>query len=251
MPLLADKVAIVTGAASGIGRATAELFAREGARVLIADLDETGGANTAAAITEAGGEAIVLRTDVTRAADNAAMVAAAVARWGKLDIGVNNAGTTGGFTNVETMTEDEWDQVMAINAKSVFLAMKYEIPALRQSGGGAIVNTSSASTHRTQPGMASYIASKHAVNGLTLSAAKDFAHDGIRVNALLPGVTWTPMMAKGMEGNNMPEAEWKNLMPMGRLGEAHEQAGAVLWLCSPLSSYVTGVVLRADGGAGV
>lgn len=249
--LFENKVAIVTGGASGIGRATALRFAEEGAAVLIADLDVTQGADVVSTITSAGGTASFLCVDVTKAADNEAMVAAALDRYGRLDLAFNNAGTTGRFTTVVDCTEDEWDSVMDINAKSIFLAMKYEIPAMRRTGGGAIVNTSSASAHRTQKGMASYVASKHAVIGLSKSAAADFAADNIRVSALLPGVTWTPMMARGVEGTGMPRSEWDKLMPMGRMGEAEEQADAVIWLCSQRSSYVTGISLLVDGGAGV
>lgn len=247
--LMQDKVAIVTGGASGIGRACAVLLAQHGAKVLVADIDTAGGDETVSLISQSGGEAAFQRTDVVSDADNAAMVAAAISRWGKLDVAVNNAGMTGSFSSVEQTSESDWDRVMAVNAKSVFLAMKHEIPAMRKAGGGSIVNTSSGSTRRTQVNMIAYVASKHAVNGLTIATAADVGADNIRVNAILPGTTWTPMMERGMQGHDIPEEGWKKLSPMGRMGQASEQAGAVLWLCSPLSSYVTGQLVCADGGA--
>ena len=248
-PLFQDRAAIVTGGASGIGRATALRFADEGASVLVTDIDEAKGAAVVAEIVAAGGTASFMRVDVTKAADNKAMVECALDRYGRLDIAFNNAGTPGSFTKVVDCTEEEWDSVMDINAKSVWLAMKYEIPAMQKAGGGSIVNTSSASAQRTQAGMVSYIASKHAVIGLTKSAALDYAKDNIRVSALLPGMTWTPMMERGFEGIEMTPEQGKEFTPMKRLGKAEEQADTVVWLCSQRSSFVTGIAVVVDGGA--
>lgn len=249
--LFEGKVALVTGGASGIGAASAIRFAEEGASVVVADLDEMRGADIVARIKTQGGAASFIRTDVTKTADNAAMVAHALEKFGRLDAALNNAGTPGGFTNAESCTEEEWDSVMDINAKSVWLAMKHEIPALRASGGGAIVNTSSASAALTQRGMVSYVASKHAVIGLTKSAAVDFAADKIRVCALLPGITLTPMVERGFVGTGVSAEQFTGMTPLGRLGAPEEQAEAVLWLCSARASFVTGVALCVDGGATV
>lgn len=246
--LFQDKAAIVTGGASGIGRATALRFAEEGASVLVTDIDEANGAAVVAEIIAAGGTASFLRVDVTKAVDNKAMVECVLERYGRLDIAFNNAGTPGGFTNVVDCTEEEWDSVMDLNAKSVWLAMKYEIPAMQKTGGGAIVNTSSASTQRTQGGMVSYVASKHAVIGLTKSAALDYAKDNIRVSALLPGITWTPMMERGFAGTNTTPEQRTDWTPLKRIGKAEEQADTVVWLCSQRSSFVTGISVIVDGG---
>jgi NAD(P)-dependent dehydrogenase (short-subunit alcohol dehydrogenase family) len=249
--LFEGKVAIVTGGASGIGRAAAMRFAEEGASVLVVDRDEAGGAETVAAVTAARCTASFFHADLTRAADNESMVKTVLDRYGRLDAAFNNAGSTGPFKTVVDCTEDEWDALFDVNVKSVWLAMKYEIPAMLRTGGGAIVNTSSASAHRTQAGMAPYVASKHAVVGLSNSAATDFARQNIRVCALLPGVTYTPMMARGMAGTGIAEADWNRLVPLGRLGRAEEQADVAVWLCSDRASYVSGIALRADGAAGV
>lgn len=154
---------------------------------------------------------------------------------GRLDVAVNNAGIPGSFSSVQHTSEIDWDKVMAVNVKSVFLAMKHEISAMRKGEGGSIVNTSSGATRRTQVNMIAYVASKHAVNGLTIANAADIAADNIRVNAIPLGATWTPMMELGMQGHKIPEEGWKKLSAMGRTGEASEQAGAV-WLCSPFFS---------------
>jgi NAD(P)-dependent dehydrogenase (short-subunit alcohol dehydrogenase family) len=247
VPLFPGKVAIVTGGSSGIGRAAAIRFAEEGASVLIADLDEVNGMDVVAQIKQSGGTGSFLRTDVTKAADNEAMVDCALERYGRLDAALNNAGMSGRFTNVVSCAEGEWHSVMDVNAKSVWLAMKYEIPAMRR-GGGAIVNTSSASTQRIQRGMASYIASKYAVIGLTKSAAIDFAADNIRVCALLAGVTLTPMLERGLAGIGMTPEQLQVAMPLRRLGKPEEQAEAALWLCSPHASFITGIAMCVDGG---
>ncbi len=246
--LLLDKVAIVTGGASGIGRATALAFAREGAKVAIADLNVEGGEQTVAAIREIGGDALFIETDMSKGGDIKAMVEATVAHFGKLDIAFNNAGYPGTWTNAVDCGEEEWDTAVNINLKGVWLCMKYQIPHMIAAGGGAIVNTASGAGVVAVPGMVSYVATKHGVVGLTKSAAIDFAAQNIRVNALLPGPTLTPMMAKGFKGLNQSPEQTAQILPIKRIGTVDEQADAVVWLCSERSSFVVGVALPVDGG---
>jgi NAD(P)-dependent dehydrogenase (short-subunit alcohol dehydrogenase family) len=246
--LFDGKVALVTGGASGIGRAAALRFAEEGARVVVADIDLEGAEGTAAAIHELDGGATAVRTDVTSLSDIRAMVDHAVDRFGRLDIAFNNAGHPGRFTNVVDCSEEEWDYAISVNARSVWLCMKYEIPAMLAAGGGAIVNTASAACERAPGHMVSYLASKHAVIGLTKSAAVDFGPRNIRVSALLPGTTLTPMMERGFVGTGITAEQYAAATPIGRLGRADEQADAVIWLCSDRSSFVNGICLLVDGG---
>lgn len=243
------KVAIVTGGATGIGQATARMFAQRGVAVLLADINEVDGQDTVSAIRAEGGRAQFLRVDVTRREDCEAMVAEALRHFDRLDYAFNNAGTIGSFATVESCTDEDFERTMDINVKGVLWGMRYEIPAIRAAGGGAIVNTASATVGHTQRGLAAYVASKHAVIGLTRSAAVDFASDNIRVNALLPGTTLTPMMRKGMEGLDMPMEEWARLTPFGRMATPEEQAGAVGWLCSDAATYVSGQSIPVDGAA--
>lgn len=242
------KVAIVTGGATGIGRETALRLAREGARVAVADVNSRGGAETVDLIAQAGGEAIFVPTDVTRASDVAAMVRETIVRFGRLDVAFNNAGTPGGFTNVVDCSEEEWDRTQALNLKSVWLCMKHEIPAMLQGGGGAIVNTASQAAIRPSPHMASYVTTKAGVIGLTRSAALDFAGQGVRVNALLPGPTDTSMLRAGVEGLERSLEGFGALLPMGRVGEVREQADVVLFLASEDASFITGMAVSVDGG---
>ncbi len=243
------KVALVTGGAAGIGRASALAFARAGARVVVADIDLSAGEETARLIREAGGEATFVAADVSRAAAVEALVAAAVARYGRLDCAHNNAGVTaGGFTH--RLTEAAWDRVMAVNLKGVWLCMKYELAQLlRQRAGGAIVNTSSASGLVGFAGAAAYAASKHGVLGLTRTAALEYAPRGIRVNAVCPSLIRTAMLEQTLATSVEGEARLVALEPMGRLGTPEEVAGPVVWLCSDAASFVTGHALAVDGGA--
>jgi NAD(P)-dependent dehydrogenase (short-subunit alcohol dehydrogenase family) len=236
------KVALVTGAASGIGRAAAIGFAREGAKVMVADVNEAGGEETVCHIQDLGGAAIFARTDVTSAADVAAMVDKTVRAFGRLDAAFNNAGTSGRHTDVVNCTQEEWDFVLAANLSSVWLCMKHEIPAMAANGGGAIVNCASQAAENPSVAMASYVATKAGVVGLTRSAALDFASSNIRVNAILPGPTVTPMLR-----SSNTEVYTKRL-PLARVGAPEDQAAAVLWLCSSESSFVTGVSVQVDGG---
>jgi len=246
--LFEGKVALVTGGATGIGRATALRYAGEGAKVTIADINEAEALETVRRIEAGGGEAIFVATDVTKPRDVEAMVARTVERFGRLDAAFNNAGTPGGYTNVVDCTEEEWDRTAALNLKSVWLCMKHEIPAMIASGGGAVVNTASEAAHHPPPNMATYVATKAAVVGLTRSAAYDFAAQNIRVNSLLPGPTVTPMLGRGMEGMSRSLDGFAARLPIKRVGQAEEQADVVIWLTSSQSSFVTGMAISADGG---
>lgn len=246
--LLEGKAAIITGGSTGIGRETAFAFAREGARLLIADINVAGGEDVAAGIREQGGEAVFLRTDVTSAADVEAMVAAAVARFGGLDIAFNNAGALGPTATVAELDEADWHAIMALNVTSVFLCMKYQVPAMIARGGGAIVNTSSGMGLFALPRVAGYVASKHAVIGLTKSAAIDFGVDNIRVNALLPGKTMTDLTRQSYERLGRDLDDVAASVPLHRLGLPRDQADAVVWLCSERAAFVTGMSLIVDGG---
>jgi NAD(P)-dependent dehydrogenase (short-subunit alcohol dehydrogenase family) len=241
-------VALVTGGASGIGRAAALRFAEEAASVAVADVDEAGGGDTVRLIEAAGGTATFLRADMMISGDIARMVQRTVDTFGRLDAAFNNAGTPGGFTNAVDCSEEEWDRVATLNLKSVWLCMKYEIPAMIASGGGAIVNTASEAANHPAPHMITYVATKAGVVGMTRSAARDFADRNIRVNALLPGPTLTPMLLRGVEGLERAVESFGQGLPMKRVGDVREQADAVIWLSSRQSSFVTGQSVSVDGG---
>ena len=249
MGMVQDKVALVTGGGSGIGRKTAELLAREGARVLVCDLDEQGGQETTAAIAESGHEAAFLRVDVCVEEEVEAMVAHCLERFGRLDCAVNNAGIGGPAGGLDAIALSDWNRVLAVNLTGVFLCMKHEIPVLRTAGAGSIVNMSSGAGLIATPGLAAYCASKHGVLGITRTAAIENAQTGVRVNAVCPGSIDTPMLRAGMAANPEVEAMIRASMPIGRLGEAEEVAEAVVWLCSERASLVTGHAMGVDGGA--
>jgi NAD(P)-dependent dehydrogenase (short-subunit alcohol dehydrogenase family) len=242
------KVALITGAGSGIGAAAARLFAERGERVVAADVNEEGGAATVAAIEQAGGEAIFVRADVSNSAEVEAMVTAAVERFGRLDHAFNNAGIEGAPAPLADLDEAAWDHLIAVNLKSVFLCMKSEIPAMLANGGGAIVNTSSVAGLVGFAGSAAYVASKHGVVGLTKSAALDYAAAGIRINAVCPGVIETPMITRALAGQPALEAGLKAAEPVGRFGAPIEIAEAAHWLCSDASSFLTAQAIAVDGG---
>jgi NAD(P)-dependent dehydrogenase (short-subunit alcohol dehydrogenase family) len=242
------KVALVTGGASGIGRATALTFAREGAKLVIADMNEDGGQQTVHLITEKGGEAVFVRTDVSQAVAVQALISQAVATYGRLDCAHNNAGIPGGGRALTAEhAEDTWHQVIAVNLTGVWLCMKYEIPHMLQQGSGAIVNTASAWGVVGAPGASAYVASKHGVVGLTKTAALEYAHQGIRVNCVCPGVIHTPMTARGLSDPAL-RARIIASEPIGRVGTPEEIAEAVVWLCSDAASFVTGHTMSVDGG---
>jgi NAD(P)-dependent dehydrogenase (short-subunit alcohol dehydrogenase family) len=247
---LDGKVALVTGGASGIGRATALTFAREGAKLVIADMNVDGGQQTVHMITEQGGDATFVRVDVSHAAEVQAMISKAVETYGRLDFDHNNAGILGTpFIGMTECTEAEWNQIMNINLKGVWLCMKYEIPQMLQQGGGAIVNTASGAGLVGSAAFPIYDASKHGVVGLTKSAALQYAKRGIRVNAVCPGVIRTPMSQQGIDANPQFEESAITRNPSGRFGKPEEIAEAVVWLCSDAASFVTGHAMSVDGGS--
>jgi A-factor type gamma-butyrolactone 1'-reductase (1S-forming) len=245
--VLAGRVALVTGGGSGIGRATAELFAEQGAAVIVADVSETG-EESAAAITAAGGEATFVRTDVSAEADVAAVVRAAESRYGALDAAFNNAGIGAPRAPFEELDAAGWDRMMAVNLRGVWLCMKHELATMVPLGRGTIVNTASVAGVVGTAGLASYTAAKHGVVGLTRTAAVEHGPNGVRVNAVAPGFTRTPMVKDVTDDPTIDLQLLLAAAPLGRMAEPREIAEAVLWLTSPASSFVTGHVLVADGG---
>jgi NAD(P)-dependent dehydrogenase (short-subunit alcohol dehydrogenase family) len=246
---LEGKVALVTGGGSGIGRASALAFAREGARVVVADVVVAGGTETVTSIKSTGGNATFIQADVAKAGEVEALIAATVATYGRLDCAHNNAGIEGVAAPTAEYPETDWDRVIAINLKGVWLCMKYEIPQMQRQGGGAIVNTASIAGLVGAYRMPAYVASKHGVAGLTKAAALEYAKAGIRVNAVCPGVIRTPMVERFfLHHHPQAEARLTAFEPIGRLGTPAEVAEAVVWLCSEAASFVTGHTMAVDGG---
>ena len=246
--LLSGKVALVTGGSTGIGRASALTFAREGAQVVVADVVADKAEETVRLIKEAGGEARCIKTDVTRAAEVEAMVRFTLDAYGRLDCAHNNAGIEGTVSNTAEYAEADWDRVIGVNLTGVWLCMKYEIPPMLEQGGGAIVNTASGAGLIGAPGMPAYVASKHGVVGLSKTAALEYAKAGIRVNAMCPGVIETPMVERLTSGNPGMMEGMVSIHPVGRAGQPQEIAEAVVWLCSDAASFVTGHAMSVDGG---
>jgi len=247
---LNGKVALITGGASGIGRATALTFAREGAKLIIADMNEDGGQQTVHMIAEHGGEATFVQVDVSRATEVEAMISKTVQTYGRLDCAHNNAGI-GSRPRVllHELSEESWERVISINLKGVWLCMKYEIIQMCTQGGGAIVNTASIMGlvgSWSRSGV--YNASKHGVVGLTKTAALEYAKSGIRVNAVCPGYIRTPLIEEALASNPEMEAQIVARHPVGRMGRPEEIAEAVMWLCSDAASFVTGHTMTVDGG---
>jgi A-factor type gamma-butyrolactone 1'-reductase (1S-forming) len=248
---LAGKVALITGASQGIGAATARLFAQAGAAVVLASRSAEELAHNVEEIKANGGEAMAVKTDVADAASVESLVKRTAEAYGRLDVAVNNAGIGGGNMPLVEVSEELFDRVIATNLKGVFLGMKYEIPAMLASGGGAIVNLSSTvglvGFGGPGGGIAPYIASKHGVVGLTKAAALEYARQHIRVNAIAPGTTRTSVNERWIAD----EQTWQRItggIPLGRVAEPFEVAEVILWLCSDAASYVTGVTLPVDGG---
>lgn len=245
---LDGKVALVTGGGSGIGQATALIFAREGAKVVVADITVEGGEETIRKIQTAGGQATFVKTDVSKATEVEALVNKTVETYGRLDCAFNNAGVEGGVKITTDCTEEDFDRTIAINLTGVWLCMKYEIQHMLSQGGGAIVNTSSAAGLVGFAGLPDYVASKHAVVGLTKTAALEYAKSGIRVNAVCPGVIETPMIARGAQMAPGFDEQALAMEPIGRYGQPSEIGEAVVWLCSDAASFVTGIPMAVDGG---
>jgi NAD(P)-dependent dehydrogenase (short-subunit alcohol dehydrogenase family) len=238
---------LVTGAGSGIGRAAALLFAKEGGRLVVVDQNEADAQATASLIKDAGGEALAVGADVSRGAGCRAMVERALAAYGQLNVAFNNAGVGGSGFPIADEEEIAWNRVIDVNLKGVFLSMKYEIPALLAAGGGAIVNTASVAGLVGERGIGAYSASKHGVVGLTRTAALDYIDQGIRINAVCPGATRTRMLANWFQDPKV-EAFVLSRHPIGRVGEPEEIARAVLFLASDDASFIVGHALAVDGG---
>ena len=252
MGIVSGKVALVTGAAAGIGRATALAFAEEGAKVMVSDIDEAGGQETVKLIRDAGGEAVFTRADVSAPEDVTALIAATVERFGRLDCACNNAGIEGRVAPLAEQSLDDYEKVLAINLRGTFLCLQAEIRQMLKQGGGTIVNLASVAGLIGFPGLSPYVASKHAVNGLTKNAALEYGKQGIRVNAVCPAGIETRMLdslADQSTGGAQSAHEMMDpLHPIGRIGRSEEVAQMIVWLCSDRASFVTGATMPIDGG---
>lgn len=242
------KVALVTGGSFGIGRATAVAFAKRGAKVIIADWVEDKENETIRQIKDAGSDAIFVQCDVSKSEDVSKMIAKAIARFGRLDYAFNNAGIEGATANTHECTQANWDKTIGINLTGVWLCMKSEITQMLLNKKGAIVNCASVAGLNGFAGLPAYVATKHGVIGLTKSAALEYAKQGIRVNAVCPGVIHTPMIDRLTGKDKEVEKQYVAMEPLGRMGNPEEVAEAVVWLCSDAASFVTGIAMPVDGG---
>jgi NAD(P)-dependent dehydrogenase (short-subunit alcohol dehydrogenase family) len=249
MQELTGKVALVTGGGRGLGQACVNLFAREGAKVVVVDINSDDGEATARAIRDDGGEAIFVQADVGKSADIQRMVRTAVETYGGLDCAVNNAVCALPRTPLAEIDDADWDRAASVNITGFFLCMKYEIKAMLERGGGAIVNIGSGNEHSAKAGLSWYLGAKQAIYGMTKCAALDYGAKGIRVNAVGPGSMWTPGLRESAKVLPQHVEKLSALTPLGRLAEPTEVAEAVIWLCSPKASYVLGHTLLAEGGA--
>jgi NAD(P)-dependent dehydrogenase (short-subunit alcohol dehydrogenase family) len=247
-PLLDGKVALVTGAGAGIGQAAALAMAREGATIVIADRDPAGGATTLEMLKARGGQGLATTIDTSVASQVEVLIQRAVDAYGRLDCAVNNAGIQGQISSTTECTEENWDRIVSVNLKGVWLCLKYEIGQMLRQGGGAIVNVASNFGLVGSRGMPAYAASKHGVIGLTKTAALEYARHDVRVNAVCPGPTRTPMLETVLREQPEIVAAIEAAQPIGRIGRAQEIAEAILWLCSDGASFVTGAALSVDGG---
>ena len=243
-----DKVVLITGAATGMGETSALEFAKAGAKVVVADWNETEGQATVDAIREVGGEARFVRVDVRDSASVRNMVDKVIEYYGQLDVAFNNAGIMEENSKLADVDEDVWDRIVDVNMKGVFLCMKYELPVMVAAGKGAIVNTSSVCAARILPNCAAYTASKFGVVGLTRSAAVEYGPLGVRVNAILPGAVMTPMMRAATEADPSRLARVKETRPLGKVADPIVIAKAAMWLCSDDAEHITGHALPVDGG---
>ncbi len=243
-----DKIVLITGGGSGIGRAAALAFAENGAKVVAADISVSAGEETLKLIKKFGGEGIFIQTDVCRADQVSALINKTVEAYGRLDCAFNNAATEGAIASTVDLSEENWDQVLGVNLKGTWLSMKYEIPQMLKQGGGVIVNASSLAGLVGFRELPAYVASKHGIIGLTKSAALEYAKFGIRINAVCPGLIDTPMLQRQTRGDAKVIAQITNFEPMGRLGKPEEVAKTVVWLCSDEASFMTGHALSVDGG---
>jgi NAD(P)-dependent dehydrogenase (short-subunit alcohol dehydrogenase family) len=248
MKLMQDKIAMVTGGSSGIGKAAALIFAREGAKVVIADIQIERGAETVRMIEDSGGEATFVKTDVSQHDEVEALIGRTVETYGRLDCALNNAGIEGDQATTAECTMENWNRVISINLTGVWLCMKYEILQMLRQGTGSIVNMSSVAGRVGFENISAYTASKHGVLGLTKAASLEYATSGIRVNAVCPGVIHTEMIERFTKGNKAAEAQLLEKEPIGRMGRPEEVAEAAVWLCSDAASFVTGHAMAVDGG---
>lgn len=247
MALVEGKIALVTGAGSGIGRATALKFAAEGAKVSLSDVNEKGGNETTALIKQAGGEGVFFKADISQSKDVKALVGQTVERFGRLDCACNIAGVLGKSAPFDMQTEEDYDRVIAVNQRGTFLCMQAEVKQMLQNGGGAIANVGSIAGLVGSAGISPYVASKHAVNGLTKTAALEYAQQGIRVNAVCPGGIETDMI-RSFLSEEFTEDMLGAMHPIGRIGQPEEVAELLVWLCSDRASFMTGSIVPIDGG---